>query len=277
MIAKGAITKRANEEQLSASAIERDYVLAQLCVDIGARQDPRLVFKGGTLLRLCYFADYRYSADLDFSAVDGLSTADAVAAVAEAAEACRHRVEFPLLEVAAVDGGIASVAYVGPLGSAKPRPIKLDISDDELVETHSRVSIERRWPDIPEGAGIEGYALDEVAAEKLRCIAERQQCRDLFDMHELLDGGHVDPLEAWELYLRKSAHDIVRGKQRTSPRQWAATFDRRLQSYKRLWDDELSEYLTVGVPHFGDVERRTRKLLAPVLDAARAHAGDARA
>ena len=73
---------------------------------------------------------------------------------------------------------------------------------------------------------------------------------------------------SWELFLRKSAHDIVPVK-RTSPREWAATFDRRLQSYKRLWDDELSEYLTVGVPHFGDVERRTRKLLAPVLDAGR--------
>ena len=30
-----------------------------------------LVFKGGTALRLCYFEDYRYSADLDFSVVEG--------------------------------------------------------------------------------------------------------------------------------------------------------------------------------------------------------------
>lgn len=271
MIAKGAVTQRANDECLPAATIERDYVLGQLCADIGASGDSRLVFKGGTLLRLCYFADYRYSADLDFSAVDGLSTADAVAGVARAAEACRRRVEFPVLEVSSADGGPAAVSYVGPLGS-KPRTIKLDISDDELVETHRRLSIERRWPDIPEDAGIEGYALDEVAAEKLRCVAERQQCRDLFDMHELLDGNHVDALEAWELYLRKAAHDVVRGRQRTSPRDWSTTFDHRLESYKRLWDDELAEYLTIDVPHFADVERRTRKLLAPVVAAARAHA-----
>ena len=73
MISKGAITKRANEERLPAQTIERDYVLANLCADIGAIGDPRFVFKGGTLLRLCYFEPYRYSADLDFSAVDGLS------------------------------------------------------------------------------------------------------------------------------------------------------------------------------------------------------------
>ena len=60
MIAKGVITQRANDERLPAQTIERDYVLAHVCTDIGAVGDPRLVFKGGTLLRLCYFADYRY-------------------------------------------------------------------------------------------------------------------------------------------------------------------------------------------------------------------------
>jgi predicted nucleotidyltransferase component of viral defense system len=82
MIAKGLITQRANDEHLPAQTIERDYVLAHLCADIGTIGDRRLVFKGGTLLRLCYFEDYRYSADLDFSAVDGLSIEDARTLVA---------------------------------------------------------------------------------------------------------------------------------------------------------------------------------------------------
>lgn len=59
MIAKGLITQRANDEHLPSQAIERDYVLAQLCADIGAIGEARLVFKGGTLLRLCYFQDQR--------------------------------------------------------------------------------------------------------------------------------------------------------------------------------------------------------------------------
>ena len=91
MIAKGLITKRANEERLPAHTIEPDYVLAHLCADIGAIGDPRLVFKGGTLLRLCLLPDYRYSADLDFSAVDGLSAVDAVDIVDAAVERCRTR------------------------------------------------------------------------------------------------------------------------------------------------------------------------------------------
>jgi uncharacterized protein len=268
MISTGAITKRANEEQLPAQTIERDYVLAHLCADIGAIGDPRLVFKGGTLLRLCYFDPFRYSADLDFSATDGLSRGEAMSIVAAAATACRERAELPTLEVAAGDRETAWMTYVGPLAS-RPRTLKLDISDTEMVETHARLVLHARWPDLPEGAAIEGYTPDEVSAEKLRCIAERLQCRDLYDLHELLGDGQVQPLEAWELYLRKAANDAARGRQRTAPRQWAAAFDRRMDAYRERWDQELGDYLG-DIPAFGDVDRRTRRQLAAVLAAARA-------
>lgn len=268
MIAKGLITQRANDERLPAQTIERDYVLAHICADIGTTGDTRLVFKGGTLLRLCYFADYRYSADLDFSAVNGLSSADATALVAAATKTCRERLEFPVLEVVQEEGGAPWVNYVGPLG-AKPRKIKLDISDTELVESRNRINLQPRWSDLPGGTAIDGYTLDEVAAEKVRCIAERLQCRDLYDMHQLLDGGHVDPLEAWHLYLRKAENDRGRGRQRTSPREWSATFERRMVGYRKRWDGELGDYLPRGIPEFEEIERRSRRYLATLLDAAR--------
>jgi len=216
VIAKGVITRRANEEHLSAQTIERDYVLAHLSAEIGSIGEPRLVFKGGTLLRLCYFSACRYSADLDFSAVDGLSSNEALGIVAAAAELCRLRIELPMLEVSDGDSATVWVTYTGPLGS-RPRRLKLDVSDTELVESHRRLDIQRLWADLPENAGIEGYSLRDVAAEKIRCIAERLQCRDLDDLHELLDGGHVDPLEAWHLYLDKAANDVLRSRQRTPP------------------------------------------------------------
>jgi predicted nucleotidyltransferase component of viral defense system len=268
VIAKGLITQRANDERLPAQTIERDYVLAHICTDIGTVGDARLVFEGGTLLRLCYFADYRYSADLDFSAIDGLSGDDAVAFVATAVDTCGKRLELPLLEIVNGEGGTPWVNYVGPLG-AKPRKLKLDISDTELVESHRRTELQPRWPDLPQGAAIDGYTLDEVAAEKVRCIAERVQCRDLYDMHELLDRGLVDPLEAWDLYLRKTENDERRGRQRTPPRKWSATFERRMGAYRDRWDGELGDYLSGEVPAFTDIERRSRRYLAPLLDAAR--------
>ena len=114
MIAKGVITRRANEEHLPAQTIERDYILAHLCAEIGSIGEPRLVFKGGTLLRLCYFSSCRYSADLDFSAVNGLSNDEALGIVA-AARPCRLRIELPMLEVSDGDSETAWVAYKGPL------------------------------------------------------------------------------------------------------------------------------------------------------------------
>ena len=268
MIARGAITKRAADEQIPAQTIERDYVLAHLCADIGALDDSRLVFKGGTLLRLCYFETYRYSADLDFSATGGLSRSAALALVAAAATACRQRLELPTLELSSDSDSAATAAimFAGPLGS-RPRSLKLDISDTELVESHRRVSHQRTWPDLPHGAAIEGYTLDEVAAEKLRCIAERTQCRDLYDFHHLLENSYIEPIEAWELYCRKAANDLAHGRQRTPPRQWATRFELRLATYRQRWEQELGDYLR-DVPAFAEVERQTRRWLRPVLAAA---------
>jgi predicted nucleotidyltransferase component of viral defense system len=128
---------------------------------------------------------------------------------------------------------------------------------------------------MPVAAAIEGYALDEVGAEKLRCIAERVQCRDLYDLHELLDGEHIEPLEAWELYLRKATNDLAQGKQRTPPREWADTFARRLDAYKQRWDGELRDYIPGEIPSFGNVERRIKRQLGQVFAAAKRLAGDA--
>lgn len=102
-----------------------------------------------------------------------------------------------MLEVSATDGGAMWISYVGPLG-AKPRTIKLDISDDELVENLRRLTMLSRWSDLPADAAIDGYTLDEVGAEKLRCIAERLQCRDFFDLHGLLHGQHPHRLTSAE-------------------------------------------------------------------------------
>ncbi|MDA8332447.1 MAG: nucleotidyl transferase AbiEii/AbiGii toxin family protein [Candidatus Dormibacteraeota bacterium] len=158
MIAKGLITQRANDERLPAQAIERDYVLAHICSDVGAIGENRLALKGGTLLRLCYFADYRYSADLDFSAIDGLSAGDALALIGSAVDGCRTRLELPVLEIVDGEGSAPRVTYVGPLG-AKPRRLKLNISDTELVESHGKIALQPRWPDLPEGTAIQGYTL----------------------------------------------------------------------------------------------------------------------
>ena len=70
--------------------VEKDYVLSYVLagiVDVPALRG--LCFKGGTALKKIYFGDYRFSEDLDFSAVDGPRGGDldiAMGAATRAAE-----------------------------------------------------------------------------------------------------------------------------------------------------------------------------------------------
>src|SRR5437588_5527358 len=59
---------KAGARRIPEAVLERDYCLAWFL--IGLSRTPlkeRLAFKGGTALKRCYFGDYRFSEDLDFT------------------------------------------------------------------------------------------------------------------------------------------------------------------------------------------------------------------
>ena len=61
---KAQITKIASRDGVDARVVERDYVLAHIVALLSSQDaDARLIFKGGTSLRLLHFEEYRYSAD----------------------------------------------------------------------------------------------------------------------------------------------------------------------------------------------------------------------
>lgn len=70
--------------------LERDYLLSWILAGIAQVDElgSALVFKGGTALKKCYFGDaYRFSEDLDFSAVEGAPLGKALETAVE--EACK--------------------------------------------------------------------------------------------------------------------------------------------------------------------------------------------
>ena len=132
MIHPNLITRKADEDGVAAHTVERDYVLTHVLTAIAERDEKnQFAFKGGTSLRLCHFDDYRYSADLDFSLVNGLDIAGAHPLVELALIDCRERIGFPTLLLN--DETPRKIEYVGPF-NAKPKPLKLDLAVDELVE-----------------------------------------------------------------------------------------------------------------------------------------------
>jgi predicted nucleotidyltransferase component of viral defense system len=242
--------------------VERDYVLAHIVAQLH-RATPtdggRLVFKGGTALRLVHIAEYRYSADLDFSVVDG-AAAPALAAFGDALKAARQHAALPHLELTAA--ATPAIAYVGPLGAAKPRQIKLDVATDEHVESVEQRTIRAVWPDLPDPVAFDVYSVEEIAAEKLRCIIQRVQCRDLYDLFRLTDDMNVslaDVRPLFELKTRAKGHD---------PNSFRERFEDRVERYDQRWSVEIGEHVA-DPPRFDDVVRIVRRHLrgAGLLDA----------
>jgi predicted nucleotidyltransferase component of viral defense system len=210
--------------------------------------DTGLVFKGETALRLCHINDYRYSADLDFSLVSG-SIGDGYKVIIGALESTGGSVEGLHL----TDDEPPRIAYTGPLG--RERTLKLDLADDELVLNMERRRLLPRWPDLPEGASVHVYTLLEIAGEKLRCVIQRLQCRDLFDLFLLFEEVQVDATEAAMVFRPKAEHRGI------DPDAFAARYRERIDQYRKRWEAELREHVPGKIPHFGDVERRVTRHL----------------
>ncbi|HMR78289.1 MAG TPA: nucleotidyl transferase AbiEii/AbiGii toxin family protein [Polyangiaceae bacterium] len=243
MTSKGQITKIASNDGVDAKVVERDYVLAHVVALIAAQNgDGAVIFKGGTSLRLLHFEDYRYSADLDFSVVK--RGKDAARELITAALAGTHPDTITELEVVE-----DAILYKGPLGAQ--RSIKLDLADDELVVNTEDRPLLPRWTDTPP-CNVLAYTKLEITAEKLRCILQRRQCRDFLDLSLLLGQEDLDAVA--ELFRQKATH---RG---LDPAKFAERFERRVEEYKRQWDQELEQYLG-EVPHFEAVERSVRREL----------------
>lgn len=251
MITSAVITRQADVDGVPAPTVERDYVLTHVLIGIANHPDAgRMVFKGGTALRLCWFDDYRYSADLDFSLVDDLTTTDALAIVGESLQATSASIGFPSL--ALTDDELPKISYRGPLG--RESTIKLDLADDELVDRPIERPILARYGDQPE-ATIRTYDLPEVTAEKLRCVIQRVQCRDLFDLHQLFVGNAITADEVWDLFECKAAHRDI------DPATFPVRFEDRMSRYRRLWSRELDEHVPDEPPPFEATARAVRRAL----------------
>jgi len=256
VITRPELVRRAGVDHVTGQTVERDYVLAAILVGLSQNSKAAtMVFKGGTALRACYYYDYRYSADLDFSLIEGMTVEDGLHVVRSALERIGPGAE---LKDAVLDteGPAPLIRFVGPWG--RQNRIKVDLQDDEFVENTALLPILQRYEDIPDGAAVVGYTEDEIGAEKLRCVLQRKQCRDLYDLHYLLTNKRIDAAEVHLLFEKKAKH---KGLEPSSLRE---KLDALLDWSKPRWEAELGEYVR-DVPPFEAFERELRRALRPVL------------
>lgn len=252
MTNKAQITQVAAADDVPAPTVERDYVLTHVIGGLAVvGYDHGLVFKGGTALRLCFFEDYRYSADLDFSLIEG-GLDDAYEVISDALQGSSGNLETLYL----TDDHPPKIAYQGPLG--RQRTLKLDIADDELVIDTQQTHLIDRWDDVPEGLALHTYSLVEIAGEKIRCMMQRLQCRDLYDLALLLNEGEVDARDAADVFVPKAQHKQL------NVAQLSAKLEQRLAQYQKRWETELREHVPGEIPHFDRLQRGVLRALRQV-------------
>lgn len=202
----------ANSLGVPPEVVEKDYLLSYLLAGIAAVPDlGGLRFKGGTALKKMYFGDYRFSEDLDFSAVDTPSgTLDPLIAAARQAtiERLASRGHFQILidrlpergpHPAGQDAFRVLVAL--PWQRTPLVRIKIEVTGDEPVLLPApRRNLLHGYEDIGEqfeAVQLATYALEEIVAEKLRAILQTQQrltlrgwnrprARDYYDLWRIL-------------------------------------------------------------------------------------------
>lgn len=213
MIDKSEIMDFSREFGLVANVIEKDYVLGWVLAGIFNHSEvgSSWVFKGGTCLKKCYFETYRFSEDLDFTLPESsnLNREFLIKCFEEISEWVYDAsgIEIPkdLIRFDVYEnnrGGMSAQGRIGYRGPMQPRGdlprIKLDITVDEILALDPAVrEVHHPFSDLPEnGIKIRSYCFEEVFAEKIRALAERERPRDLYDVVHLYRHDELKPDQA---------------------------------------------------------------------------------
>ena len=195
---------RQGGRRIPESILERDYCLAWFLV--GLSRSPlrdNLVFKGGTALKRCYFGDYRFSEDLDFTIAKETPMKTILV-----------EIEKISVDVKQASGVIISysrqdrkthqnshtfyLTYEGPLPGTATKEVKVDITINEAIVLPVR---ERKilkgydeYDDLPGDEKINVYSLEEILIEKVVALTDRarNEPRDLYDVWYLTAQEDMD-------------------------------------------------------------------------------------
>lgn len=205
MILQKEIATIAETKLVSKSTIDKDWVLGHFLAAIYSEPELKkvLIFKGGTCLKKCYFPEYRFSEDLDFTSRDKKFELSKK----HLQNICEHLYQNtevtthidslrPLKFNDELTGYEAVIRFWGADHSRNETPppverwqtkIKIEIILYELIvfaDVYQEIS--HRYSDTIalKPNKIPCYSIKEVMAEKLRALIQRSYTapRDFYDI-----------------------------------------------------------------------------------------------
>lgn len=243
--------------------VEKDWVLGHFLDTVynHTKWKNRLIFKGGTCLRKCYFPNYRFSEDLDFILTESKhriskEDIDGLAALAESKSGIRFFVQ-KFGEQRSKNEGMGYQAVIGYWGANhKPNQvptspedwhdkIKLDISysDYSMLPIQNR-PLYHHYPDadLIISESIISYCLEEILAEKLRALIQRNRPRDCYDIWSVINSNEpIDWTDVKSLFIQKMKHKQMVF---TGPEQLID--QRKTNEMMRSWDRSLALQVSDG-------------------------------
>lgn len=276
MIEATQIRTLAAQGKIDPGIIEKDYILSKVLMSLATLNEFReaFVFKGGTALKKCYYPDWRFSEDLDFTSIKPLTQKDIMPVFEKSVDKASRlfgvslRVieysQYPK-EAGPLTSAQLKVGYDGPLrkSSGQKNNVRVDIAFDEVVvaEPQSRKVFHGYGDDLE--ASLPVYPLEEILAEKLRSILQRGKSRDYYDVWMFLKNHSSDfSLERTRGILEKKC------RHRGIPGPTVRDFlnPQKIAEAENYWERGLAHQLQ-RLPDFQSVLAELRILLPEVSQA----------
>jgi len=257
---------REGGRRIPEAVLERDYCLAWLLV--GLSRSPlrrRLTFKGGTAIKRCYFGDYRFSEDLDFTLAAPTPLETILSELKDIYETVQ-RASGIVFRYSRADhkqhqnSHTFYLAYEGPLPGTSRNEVKIDITINErfVCPLQERPVLRGydEYTDLPEKELVQVYSLEEIAVEKLLALTDRarNEPRDLYDLCYLTSEGNIDLA-----MLIPEIENKLEFRGRTL-KGIGEEFARKEMRYRKLWNVRLASQM-IALPQFDEVYRTVRRFM----------------
>ena len=262
MILQSEILKIAEVEGVPPDTIDKNWVLGHFLAELYKAEWARnyLIFKGGTCLKKCYFPDYRFSEDLDFTLnkADFQITNKLLQSVCDTISA-QTGILFSKVKIDALTwennqvGYATHIRFWGANHRKNQQPpdsdrwhtaIKIEIVFYELL-----VNISENRPlysdysdnKIFENTIIPCYSISEMAAEKFRALLQRSYPapRDYYDLWYLLKQKEIDRDRIVETFKLKATFKNIKFN------NYDNFFDsQQIKKVKQAWQNSLKQHLS---------------------------------
>lgn len=205
---------QAKERAVRLDIVEKDYALSYLLAAIAETPylGDRIALKGGTAIKKLYFADYRFSEDLDYSTLTLGPLSNVAAKINTVTQKMRdmlfERGPFEVQHEALTlkqphpgeqVGYLVRVQFPGQRQALCRLKVEITVDEPILLPVESLPVL--HGFDEALDVEIRSYALAEIVAEKLRALLQSQArlsergwgasrvCRDYYDLWSVLRRG----------------------------------------------------------------------------------------